>query len=164
MTDFLKALRNIYVITNYPKLRAFQYRLMYNALVLNMHLFRWGLRSDNQCSFCGKSKETLTHLFIECEEVIPLWNEVLKLVSNRANCVISLSSKNIFFNSVVGKVNHIGNVYGLMLKSYIYTQRCLGKPPCKYDILSHFNSVASTEKFIGVKNGKLSQHCAKWAV
>ena len=43
MKDFLRYFRRIYLVTNIPKLRSFQYRLQMRALVLNMHLYPVGI-------------------------------------------------------------------------------------------------------------------------
>ena len=61
--NFRKLFAQIYVTTNFTKYRSFQYRLVHRAIVTNMHLYRWGIKTSNMCHFCGLSKETLTHLF-----------------------------------------------------------------------------------------------------
>ena len=159
--EFVRAVRAIYTCTNYPKLRAFQYRLLFNALILNIHLYRWGLREDNKCSFCGMGKETLIHIFQGCTEVQSLWDELL------ANCIdrgiptadISFTPQNILFNNLK---HNVCNTLCLLLKHYVYRQRCTGKPICRTDYRHYCNRIENMEKFIAIKNGHLSKHNKKW--
>ena len=42
----------------------------------NCFLFKIGIKSNDQCSFCKESSETLLHLFWECPFVKSFWNEI----------------------------------------------------------------------------------------
>ena len=66
----------VYVSTNIPKLRSFQYTPLHRDLVLNPHLYRWGLADHNLCTFCGKKKETIEHLLYECKISMKIWGKV----------------------------------------------------------------------------------------
>ena len=70
---FNRNFRNIYLVSNIAKYRSFQYRLLHRALVLNTHLYVWKMRENDLCTFCGKSRETLLHLFTQCEIIQELW-------------------------------------------------------------------------------------------
>lgn len=59
--EYLVCYRDITFITNVPKYRSFQYRLMSQAIITNVHLYRWKKRGMNVCSFCGLEKETYVH-------------------------------------------------------------------------------------------------------
>ena len=74
--DLVRCTKEIYMTTNIPKYRSFQYRLMQRGLVLNTHLYRWGKISSSMCSFCGKEPETYDHLFVMCEKIQPIWIKI----------------------------------------------------------------------------------------
>ena len=59
----------LYSITNSVKYRSFQFRLLHRAVTLNSHLYRWHVKENNLCTFCGTCKETYTHLFVMCPMV-----------------------------------------------------------------------------------------------
>ena len=65
-------------VTNITKYRSFQYRLLHKAIVTNVHLYKWKLRSSPECEFCELFNKTLEHLFFQCEKVQNLWKEVEK--------------------------------------------------------------------------------------
>ena len=67
--EFQTFFRNIYKVTNNNKLRSFQYRLLNRAIVVNAHLYRWGILDTNLCTFCNLEKETVMHIMYECTYV-----------------------------------------------------------------------------------------------
>ena len=76
LVDFGSLHKDIYKLTNVPKYRSFHYRLLQRGLVTNIQLEKWGLKPSELCTFCGKEKETLTHMFYQCEIVSDLWRQV----------------------------------------------------------------------------------------
>ena len=67
--EFGKLHLDIFRITNIPKYRSFQYRLLQRGLVTNVHLFKWQMRQDELCTFCRTEVESMVHLFFECKVV-----------------------------------------------------------------------------------------------
>ena len=96
---------NIQKVTNNNKLRSFQYRLLNRAIILNTHLFRWGITNTNLCTFCDKERETLTHILVDCQKVSGLWQSVNNLATRYQRGGI-YSKNNIIFNSVHPKANN----------------------------------------------------------
>ena len=154
--EFNANFRKIYLTTNYPKLRSFQYRTLHRALVLNIHLFHWGMRSDNRCSFCQKEKETMKHLFIECGEVQKLWESVKSWVNKTYGRVIYLAEKSIFFNCADSDPKSVVNLLILICKQYIYGCRCTGES------LNADHLIIDIEKYIAIKNENTSKFKDKW--
>ena len=66
---FVSGFSDLYKVTNIPKFRSFQYRLLTRVIITNVHLEHWGLKPSNMCSFCEMHKKSYVHLFIYCEKV-----------------------------------------------------------------------------------------------
>ena len=49
---YQKSFSDLYKITKITKLRDFQYRLLLNKLVTNVHLYEWGRTDSELCQFC----------------------------------------------------------------------------------------------------------------
>ena len=64
--DLLNAIMATTKITNYMKLRPFQYRLLNKAIITNVHLCRYNIRTYDLCTLCNLEKETLHHILYEC--------------------------------------------------------------------------------------------------
>ena len=125
--DLVKTFRELYMVTNMPKYRAFQYRLLHRAITLNSHLFRWKMRQDNLCTFCGKDKETYVHLFIMCEKVRDLWINLECFMYKLNDEDIVFNQKNVILNKLVSNTSNVKNLCCLICKQYIYKAEMLWK-------------------------------------
>ena len=153
--------RMIYSLTNVPKLRSYQYRLIHKALVLNTHLFRWEMRSDNLCSFCEAHPETIDHHLWECDKVQDLWHKVKDYMCTKWNTEVALSFQNVLLNTIASKGN-ICNFVCLIIKQFIYRQRCGAHGLNFNELKGYITSIESKEKYIATKHGHLIKHEQKW--
>ena len=164
-TAYENAYRALYSCTNIGRLRSFQYRLLQNAIVLNIHLFRWGMRSDNLCSFCVEERETVKHVFYRCGEVQKLWSTMTTFMSGfeTKKDQMKMSAKNVLLNSVVKEPRgHIINFITVVVKTYIYGQRCKGLPLNGVELKCYIKSLESSELYIAKKNNHTEKHYRKW--
>ena len=160
---FLRALKQLYTVSNVPKLRSFQFRLLHRGLVLNTHLFHWKMRDTNQCSFCDNDVETLCHIFFNCPEVRKIWDQATQFIANYDSAPLELTPQTVILNKV-GRKGSVSNLIVSIIKQYIYRQRCKNMPLNFEDIRYETWSVQNKEKFIAQKNNKLDRHYAKWCI
>ena len=76
-----------YFCTIDTKMRSFYFKIFHKAIALNTFLFRIKRKDSPNCSLCGKEEETMVHLFCECEKVVPLWQTLLNIISQKCNPV-----------------------------------------------------------------------------
>jgi exonuclease III len=57
-------------------LRYFQYRILQRILTTNRFLFIIKVVDHDRCSFCNVASETLVHMFVECNIVSDVWNQL----------------------------------------------------------------------------------------
>ena len=163
LLDFGKLHSQIFHLTNVPKYRSFQYRLLQRALVTNIELKKWGIVQDNRCSFCYKQPETILHIIYQCEEVRKVWNSFLQYVKEKyPSQQIFISENNVILNTMVKKRKHVINLMCLITKQYIYRQRCLGKVLSFPELRACIEHIQKIERYIAIKNGKLQVHLQKW--
>ena len=98
--EFLTHLKAVYSITNVPKYRSFQYRMLHRAIITNVHLSTWGLRQDNLCSFCEREVETTKHLFATCNEVKNLWRQIFNWVKVTLSLTVEATTENILLCNI----------------------------------------------------------------
>ena len=163
-SEFRNFFGAIKLVTNVPKYRSFQYRLLHRALVLNIHLFRWGIKCDNLCSLCSKEREDILHLFYNCPETTKFWLETVNFIKMYSTKSCKLSAKNVIFNCIVPEHGNIANFICLLGKHYIYKQRCSGGLLNFSKFRQLVWSIENTEKYIALKNNQLVKHCRKWSV
>ena len=134
---------------------------MHRALVTNKHLFRWGIKSSNACTFCETEKETYLHLFIECKYVQNLWNSVTSYMNSEYGYAESVSNAQKMFCNLASD-NHVVNFLALLTLKYIYRQRCIKRPLSYRQLLTEVYAIRNIEKCIATKNGKVRKHNEKW--
>ena len=157
---YTKGFASIRKITRSTKLRDFQYRLLLNKIITNDKLYEWQLTDCLLCMFCKNHRETIEHLFWECEKI--------KLVWTRINELIPEHKKIDTFNTVVtnvwlGKSISVIEEIILITKQFIYRRRCLGKPIsvklCEDEIRMNFQ----IQLFNAKKGGTLEKTLKKWS-
>ena len=88
--------KRIYKITNFPKLRSFQYRMLLGVLSFNKQLKIWKIKNDDSCSFCKAQIEDMYHFYYTCEITRGIWHELKQyLIVNKICNRVELSP---FFN------------------------------------------------------------------
>ena len=154
-----KAIADINKITNFKKLRSFQYRLLCKAIITNMHLMHYKIRLDNRCTFCDIEKQTLSHLFLRCQVVKKFLSEICQWQNIP---ISSLSFEAITLNTITGNIREVQNTIILLAKQYIYKSRCKNEKPNFIQFKSEVIEIKTIEYEIAKKSDKLNKHERKW--
>ena len=117
------------------------------------------------CTFCQAQNEDLLHFFIQCTTTNNIWKRVKKFISNEFDTYMQLnfSPMNILFNIVHPHLNHIINLFVLIVKQCLYRNRCLNEKPNFKCIQKEFIHVRSMEFYYSKTKNKLKYFCKKWA-
>ena len=118
------------------------------------------------CSFCGECTESIVHLLCECAQIKELWGKVADLIHNiDPICKLEINPLNIIFDKIADcKTTHVANFICLITKQYIYAQRCLGNAVSFQVLRTKFYQLKGVEKYIALKNEKMSIFNKKWFV
>ena len=158
LQEFVKCVRCIPRMTISMKLRSFQYRLLMNVVITNVHLKVLKLRSNNLCSFCDVETESLTHLFHNYQLVTPLWDMIKNLLD-----LNDITLEQIIFNNINQNFKAVDNCIVLIMKYYIYRTRCLNEKlnvqVCK-KFIKDFHDI---EEYQAPLHDKLNLHITKWS-
>ena len=167
LVEYAKAHLQIYSITNVPKLRSFQYRLLQRGIVTNVHLYKWGKLENDNCTFCDtQAKESLSHLMYTCPVVQILWGKIKEYVKSRygRGVEMRLTLDGVLLNQIAPRRYRIVNFICLLVKQFIYAQRCLGNQLHANILIQYINKIERIEKYIAAKNSKLDHHNKKWCI
>ena len=158
-----KAFSCVYCAMNIPKLLSFQFRLVHNAIVTNIHLYKWKVKCENVCSFCKKHPEDIIHLFCKCPIIVNLWEKVKEHCQRAWNFQLDISHpKHILLFQSKFKLNHLSNFICVCTKQYIYRKRCARENINFRELKNVILSYENTEKYIATKNNLLNKHRLKW--
>ena len=164
LCDYRDEHRAIYKTTNIVKYRSFQYRILQRGLVTNIHLYKWGLKPSEMCYFCKEEKETISHMIWGCEKVQEMWKNVYKYIETRfLKKELVYEVKAVILNKITEPRHHVANFVCLIVKQYIYRQRCQEKEISFQGVKAVICQMENIEKYIAMKNGKIAVHYKKWS-
>ena len=159
---FKKCFINYSRCTKITKFRDFQYRLLLDKIVLNERLFNWGIVEDKNCTLCKAHPESVKHIFFTCVKVAPLLEYFYSLCES-AEVYADRSLEAFVFNFVVAKPEHIMNFIAILLKQYIYRQRCRGECVWLPQFIAEIDNLQDIEYVIAQSECKIIQHVKKWS-
>ena len=161
--DIPKEVQQIKKLTTVMKYRSFQYRMLMQAIVSNVDLCRWGIKSSDMCSMCGSAKETCQHIFYDCEQVVQIWTEVRKLCMEiQQKAIMDISYQNVVLNRIVEPPADVCNYICLIAKQYIYSTKCLGNRVSRIKFRAMVYQAKSIEKYYAVKDSTMAKFARKW--
>ena len=113
-----------FFVTKDTKLQDFPYKRIHRILITNFFLYKCGLKETELCTFCTGTKESLVHIFWECNHVRNFW-----LAIDNFQKIYGVS---LLFNAndiILGLTEHISpqgtiNNALIILKYYIYVCKC----------------------------------------
>ena len=76
-SQLAKAVHYFFTYFQDVSLRWFQYRLSHRILATNDFLCEIKIKQTDLCAFCQTKIETLLHLFVACEVVENIWNNLI---------------------------------------------------------------------------------------
>ena len=122
-TRTFKSLKNICKET---KLRVFQFKLIHRTIVTKKELFRFGIKTDDVCLYCG-DKDSIEHSFIECVFTKLFMQNVLDWFNQVNECQISPSTEETLFGitassldtTIIRKFDYTT----LFMRHYIYSSK-----------------------------------------
>ena len=108
------------------------------------------------CTFCNNERETIIHLFCNCNIVENLWNEISTWMNRKLNCEIKLDNKLIILGYLnMDKLYYSINTIILVAKSYIFKCSRRDITPNMIQFHNRLLVVLREQESIAIKNGNL---------
>lgn len=164
MINWKTVYTQIYQCTNDTKLQDFQYKLIHRILVTNVSLVKFGIKDSDKCSFCGKEKETILHLFVECDKVRPLWSSIQDWLNSKLNLRIPILFSNTDLILGSQRPNFILiNFILLLTKQYIYRCKFLKEDISSEALKAIIKYRFHLERQIAIRSKNMQPFFQKWA-
>ena len=147
------------------KTRAFQFKVNHNIFYHNQKLFDLKMIDSPKCTFCNEENETLSHLFLNCKHVKPLWNQISKQMQSSVHEYEQLNDVNKllgFFNQLNDKKYLVWSLITILVKYYIHICRLNEKVPLPSVMLKRIDYVETLELKIAERNKRSIKHFKKW--
>ncbi len=120
------------------------------------------LINDETCSFCKSNKESLVHVFLECEYVKDFWSSLQLFWNTHTNSRVTLDTTGILFGfpSRFRLLNH----FLLLGKRHIFLSSLHGNNLSIDTFTNNLKQICAIERFNANKNNETLAFENKWSV
>jgi hypothetical protein len=140
------------------KIRAFQYKLLYNVLPCNLYLNRIKRSDTRLCDIC-QLLDDIPHYMVECNQVKLFWNRFNLWWNNMTNDNLVLNKQIILAGKLGNKTrNELLNACIMLAKWHIYKTKLDLSNIFFYKFLCDLKYYLIIEKTIAVRNNKLEAY------
>ena len=99
----------------------FNYKILHRILGTNSLLFQMNITENPSCRFCNESRETLTHLFVDCRDVQIFWTNLFNWISSKLNILIQKDNITLLFGYLYNTSDRVPiNTILIVAKNYIF--------------------------------------------
>ena len=134
-----KIFKSIRKLCKETKLREFQFKFIHRIVVTKRELFKYGIKTDEECCFCGE-KDSIDHTFIHCPFTKSFIQKVIRWFNTTYNSQFSPSTEEPLFgitsnlneNSTTKKFDYVT----LFMRYYIYSCKLNNKPIVLHDFVN----------------------------
>ena len=149
------------VIRN-TKIKAFQYKMLYNLTPCNVYLKRITRSDTDKCDRCPMLDD-ITHYIFECEQVKIFWNSFTQWWRNWTNETLDICKQTVLIG-ILGKTHKHKQINAciLLAKWHIYKTKLDQTNVCFYKFLCELKYFLVIEKSIALRNNKLTQYSDIW--
>ena len=155
-------LRDVNKLSLLTKMRFLQFKLLHKKFVTNIKLNQWSSEISPNCFYCNVQLQTMLHLFVECTRVKTLWHNLECWIKYVFKCDIKLTPHLIIYNNYIGPYKAVFNSIILIVKQYIYSNKCLKIPINFREMLSKIYEAERIEARIVNNQMFYNKHYRKW--
>ena len=146
-------------------MRSFQYKILYNILVLNKKLYLSRITKSPLCSYCNTNDKIPIHLFCERNSTESLWLQLNRHFHSDLKFPVLTPQTAIsgIFNDSVSNIHLINHIL-LLFKLYIYKSRNKHRLNIN-ELLANILNIKKLEKVTAFGNvKKVAAYNKKWVI
>ena len=162
--DFSKIYLLPFKATKETKLIMFQYKIIHHILFTNSLLYKLKKVSSPHCPFCPAIHQTVTHLFVECEQASIFWSEFQNWILQLCNLQLVLSAQDVIYG-IIRQLNPpclALNQLIILGKYFLYVNALNTEKSTVIDFKRLVQDEIELEKYIAVTSGQQKLFFAKW--
>jgi hypothetical protein len=144
------------------KIRAFQYKVLFNLTPCNLYLFTIKRRVNFTCNFCN-AIDNIIHYFFTCNETALFWSSLEKWWNNMENDNLKIDKTMAMLGVLEGKDIDKLNAVLLLARWYIYSEKQNAHNPFLYKFLCQLKYKIKIERMICSRSGSLDFFNKIWA-
>ena len=137
-----KIFKSLRTVCKETKLREFQYKFIHRTVVTKGELFKYGIKPDDECCFCGE-KDSIDHTFIHCSFTKSFAQKVTLWFNKTNNSQFLPTTEELLFGIITNSPGDNAikkfNYTTLFMRYYIYTSKLNSKPISLLDFIDAVN-------------------------
>jgi hypothetical protein len=142
------------------KLRAFQYKVLFNLIICKSYLHKIGKASDNLCDKCH-NVDDIIHFLHDCEETSTFWLHFTRWWNNNTQEHINTISKKYTILGLPNATDTL-NACVLFAKWFIYREKINQRNTHFYKFQCELKYRLAAEKIIAINNNQLEKYNTIW--
>ena len=140
-----------------------QSKIINQILGTRLLLQKIKITNNPNCVFCNRDKETLLHLFFECDHVSQLWNSLYTWIRNKSRLQITPDKCTIILGHIHPWGNTIPiNTINMITKAYIFSCSRNKRLLNIFHLQSRIKTSILNLEFNAIKNQKLENFNKLW--
>ena len=145
-SEIKRAFIDINKITGVVKYRAFQYRMLHGAILLNDRLIHMGIAETEKCYNCNQEKETVIHFFVNCTKANTLWQSIAQFLQQFLSLpnTPQITKKNIIMCDI--ELQSCAKMLISIAKQKMFAAKCGNKETNIHAIINEFEFIHEMEK------------------
>lgn len=154
-----------YRSTRESKLIAFQLKIIHNILPTNTVLYKMKIKDSEQCPYCANKKQSMSHLFIDCDLASTFWKTFKTWWKNKTKQEIHLLAAQILYGILKSSENrNLINHLLIIAKYYIFSSYVRNEHFTFVGFLRETYNRYKLENEIAIKHQKQDVFNKKWNV
>ena len=156
----------IFKLSKDTGLQWFQYRITHRILGTNSLLNKMGKSPTENCSFCKIEKESIRHLFWDCDITNYFWRELQRRINQKCGHASNLKLTQLFvLFGVETNINSDGVLDFIVLhaKSFLFYCKRTNKNPRLIDFICSLKERYSIERYNATLTFTRNTFDARWA-
>jgi hypothetical protein len=150
------------VVSN-TKIRAFQYKLLYNLIPCNLYLKQIKRSDTDKCNWCKETDDTI-HYFVRCSYLTPFWNSLTTWCQNLLEEDINFTWEDVLVGILDKDTKYYAiNAILMLAKWRIFKDKLNSSDTFFYKFLCELKYYINIEKTIAIKNNKLTPYNNMWS-
>ena len=143
--DLSRSFQKHHLIYKDTYLKYIQFRTLHHRFFTNEKLFKMGKKISDLCGFCRSHSDSIEHMFLDCEIVIQLWNEVQEWIQALGMNNYNLSQSKIILGDLENAMSI--NTIILLTKKVIYNAMKKEQSPHLLNVKNEVKKFYYDEKY-----------------
>ena len=138
--------------SNIPRIRAYWFKFFHCITRSNVHYAAFGIKEEEQCSFCDESPQTREHLYLHCNTV----REFFREMNGNRDFMLQIR------NWLQGKLCKVQAWLTAEMIYFVHAANYRGTTLSRGSFMTWLRKVRALQLYSAIQKNKVDTHARKW--